>query len=39
MGIPWDGTGINCYVMGWAGKYVPWTILNIPKLFQTLVAQ
>ena len=27
----WDGTGMNCYGMGWDGKekYVPWTILNI----------
>ena len=25
----WDGTGINCYGMGWDGteKYVPWTSL------------
>ena len=23
----WDGTGMNCYGMGWDGteKYVPWT--------------
>ena len=34
MGIPWDGkdgTGMNCYGMGWDGteKYVPWTSLPI----------
>ena len=27
----WDGTGMNCYGMGWDGteKYVPWTSLKI----------
>ena len=20
MGIPWDGTGMNCYGMGWDGQ-------------------
>ena len=36
----WDGTGMNCYGMGWDGteKYVPWTSLEIlyqpQKLFQ-----
>ena len=27
----WDGTGMNCYGMGWDGteKYVPWTSLRI----------
>ena len=31
MGIPWDGTGMNCYGMGWDGteKYVSWTSLRI----------
>jgi len=28
MGIPWDGTGIYCYVMG--RTYVPCTILAVP---------
>jgi len=30
MGIPWDGTGINCYGMGMGQINVPWTTLNIP---------
>ena len=27
----WDGTGMNCYGMGWDGteKIVPWTSLGI----------
>ena len=27
----WDGTGMNCYGMGWDGteKYVPWTSLVV----------
>ena len=28
MGIPWDGTGINCYWNG-TDKYVPWTTVRI----------
>ena len=30
----WDGTGMNCYGMGWDGteKYVPWTSLMIPTV-------
>ena len=35
----WDGTGMNCYGMGWDGteKYVPWTSLGsnaIERYFQ-----
>jgi len=32
MGIPWDGTGVNCYGMGMGqiNKHVPWTTLLIP---------
>ena len=39
MGIPWDGmgwdgTGMNCYKMGWDGaeKYVPRTSLRISQV-------
>ena len=39
MGIPWDGTGMNCYGIGWDGteKYVPWTSLRfLEKLHERL---
>ena len=35
----WDGTGMNCYGIGWDGteKNVPWTSLHITQATQVFL--